>query len=255
MAMWKHGRACAPSSRGAWMLNILVFPTSEIQQCDHDFEVCRACTAEYLRGSLVSGGASACKNLSCPQCNRKLDYQEVHKLADAETFAKYEKFLLQTLLSNEPGFRWCLAPLCENGQLYQRDPVNPKISCEECSFQMCFKHEIPWHRGLTCDEYESQRDHGDPSFAETREWIRTNTKPCPRCQTPIQKGPDCFHMTCGQGECNHEFCWQCLADWADIRTQGQQGHAEGCFFRTSNLRPTGIRGENIEDALRARNAE
>ena len=61
---------------------------------------------------------------------------------------------------------------------------------------MCFTHEMPWHDGLTCDEYESQRDHGDPSFAETREWIRTNTKDCPGCQVGIQKGEACFHMTC-----------------------------------------------------------
>ena len=74
---------------GSWMWNVLVFPTSEIQQCDHDFEVCRACTAEHLRGSLISGGPSACGNLSCPQCNRKLCYQEIHKLADTETVAKY----------------------------------------------------------------------------------------------------------------------------------------------------------------------
>jgi hypothetical protein len=74
---------------GSWMWNVLVFPTSEIQQCDHDFEVCRACTAEHLRGSLISGGPSACGNLSCPQCSRKLCYQEIHKLADTETIAKY----------------------------------------------------------------------------------------------------------------------------------------------------------------------
>jgi hypothetical protein len=61
---------------------------------------------------------------------------------------------------------------------------------------MCFTHEMPWHDGLTCDEYESLRDYGDPNFAETREWIRTNTKPCPSCQVGIQKGEACFHMTC-----------------------------------------------------------
>ena len=61
---------------------------------------------------------------------------------------------------------------------------------------MCFTHEMPWHDGQTCDEYESLRDNGDPSFAETREWIRTNTKPCPGCQVGIRKGEACFHMTC-----------------------------------------------------------
>ncbi|KAL2070311.1 hypothetical protein VTL71DRAFT_13337 [Oculimacula yallundae] len=244
---WK---AACNGFEGSWMWNVLVFPTSEIQQCDHDFEVCRACTAEHLRGALVSGGPSACDSLSCPQCSRVLSYQEVHRLADTQTVAKYEKFMLQTFLSKDPNFRWCLSPLCETGQLYQTPPIDPKTSCEECNYEMCFKHEMPWHDGLTCDEYDSVRDHGDPSYGETQEWIRTNTKPCPGCQVGIQKGEACFHMTCSQ--CNHEFCWQCLADWTGIRTNGQNGHGVGCFFRTNDIRPTGIQGNNLEEALRAR---
>lgn len=109
---------------------------------------------------------------------------------------RYEKFMLQTFLSKDPNFRWCLSPLCETGQLYQQPPRNSKTSCEECNFEMCFKHQMPWHEGLTCDEYDNQRDHGDPNYGETQEWIRTNTKPCPGCQVGIQKGEACFHMTC-----------------------------------------------------------
>lgn len=75
--------------KGSWMWSLLLFPTSEIQQCDHEFEVCRACTAEHIRNTLVSGGPSACGNLTCPQCNRKLTHQEILRLADTETVAKY----------------------------------------------------------------------------------------------------------------------------------------------------------------------
>lgn len=85
VSSWK---AACGSFRGSWMWNLLVFPTSEIQQCDHDFDVCRVCTAEHIRSSLISGGPSACDNLSCPQCSKKLCYEEIHQLADAETFAK-----------------------------------------------------------------------------------------------------------------------------------------------------------------------
>lgn len=83
---WKD--ACT-GFEGSWMWQVLVFPTSETQKCDHDFEVCRTCTAEHLRGSLISGGPSACENLTCPQCTKKLSYQEINRLADSETIAKY----------------------------------------------------------------------------------------------------------------------------------------------------------------------
>ncbi|KAH8657140.1 hypothetical protein BGZ60DRAFT_545625 [Tricladium varicosporioides] len=246
---WK---AMCDCFRGPWMWNILVFPTSEIQHCDHDFEICRVCTAEHIRNTLVSGGPSACENLTCPQCSRKFDHQEIHQLADAGTVAKYEKFLLQNFLSKEENFRWCLRPTCTSGQIYQKIPHNPKISCEVCQFEMCFKHQVPWHEEQTCIEYESQRDHGDPNFTKTQAWIRTNTKECPNptCEVNIQKGEKCFHMTCSR--CRHEFCWQCLAAWQDIRNRGKDGHNEGCFFRTSDVSAVEIRGETLEDALQAR---
>jgi hypothetical protein len=82
---WK--RACKDFN-GPWMWSLLLFPTSEIQRCDHNFEVCRACTTEHIRNTLVSGGPSACGNLTCPQCNRKLLHEEVLLLADATTVAK-----------------------------------------------------------------------------------------------------------------------------------------------------------------------
>ena len=78
---------------GSWMWNILSFPTREIQQCDHEFGVCRACTAEHLRSTIITGGPSACENLSCPQCRRKLSYEEIHRLADPDTIARYTPWL------------------------------------------------------------------------------------------------------------------------------------------------------------------
>jgi hypothetical protein len=105
---WK---ATCGSFKGSWVWNLLLFPTRDIQQCDHDFEVCRACTAEHIRSSLTSGGPSACGSLSCPQCSKKLSYQEVNQLADAETVAKYSPKppltfpLKSNFLTRKPGMR------------------------------------------------------------------------------------------------------------------------------------------------------
>lgn len=91
---WKA--ECEPF-KGTWMWDILVFPTSEVQHCDHDFNVCRSCTAKYIRSILTSGGADACEALSCPQCQRQLTYQEVMQLADAETATRYDLILRPSL--------------------------------------------------------------------------------------------------------------------------------------------------------------
>jgi hypothetical protein len=79
------------------MWDILVFPTNEIQHCDHDFDVCRSCTAKYIHSTLNNGGADACQSISCPQCERQLSYQEILQLADAETVARYDSKILPQL--------------------------------------------------------------------------------------------------------------------------------------------------------------
>jgi hypothetical protein len=99
---------------------------------------------------------------------------------------------LKNWLAKDPNFRECLSGSCTNGQLYQISPKNPRISCKACGFKMCFKHQVPWHEGLNCDEYESRENQNH----EAQEWIRSNTKPCPDCDRPIVKNGGCFHMTC-----------------------------------------------------------
>src|SRR5207248_6723778 len=79
---------------------------------------------------------------------------------------------------------------------------------------------------------------------------KTNTKKCPNCNVHITKDGGCFHMTCEllflaawlgilltdhviPGQCRHEFCWECLTSYAEIRQNGRESHKDGCYFRTS----------------------
>ena len=41
-------------------------------------------------------------------------------------------------------------------------------------------------------------------------WIKVNSKPCPKCGNAINKNGGCMHMTC---KCGYEFCWLCLGDY------------------------------------------
>ena len=95
---WKT--ECEPY-KGAWMWDILAFPTREIQHCDHDFDVCKVCTAHHLRSILESSGPDACERLSCPQCDRHLTYHEVLKLADADSVARFDSIPFFLILTTE----------------------------------------------------------------------------------------------------------------------------------------------------------
>jgi len=174
---------------------------------------------------------------------------------------------LLNVLSQDPDFRWCLSQTCHSGQIYEPNSRRKKISCNKCNFEMCFDCQVPWHNGQTCDQARNEREHGDPGYADTQTLLNTTTKPCPGCGVRIEKGAACFHMECkcfdatvrliscpqltpAKGRiCEFQFCWECLADWQQISRTGPTGHGEGCFFRTSDIRPTALRGSTLEAAL------
>jgi hypothetical protein len=195
---------------GDWMWDILQSPVSLELECRHREDFCAACLRSHLRAQLEQHGRGGADRLSCPapDCGRKLSYQEIRLHADHDTFMQYDNYLQLEALSRMPNFRRCLGPNCGSGQLYKGDdadddddesgPENPYIRCEDCGFEMCFGHSVPWHAGVTCEQYDNVREHGDPDFVKTRAWISMNTKPCPGpgCGENIQKGECCFHMTC-----------------------------------------------------------
>lgn len=36
-------------------------------------------------------------------------------------------------------------------------------------------------------------------------------------------------------QCRHQYCWDCLAPWTQIRRRGNDAHAETCRFHSRNL--------------------
>lgn len=108
---------------------------------------------------------------------------------------RYDEYLKMEALNQIPSFRWCLAEHCSSGQIHDLI-FDSHVACGDCGYQMCFYHQVKWHEGLTCEEYDSLKENGDPRFQETQDWMMANTKSCPECGINLQKGDGCFHMTC-----------------------------------------------------------
>lgn len=259
---------------GEWIWRILSFPVQELLlECNHAFDICRNCIAMHIHTQLETHGRNAVDNIACPtpNCKHKYTYSEIRHLATSDDFSAYDRFTVLNTICLLPNFRWCLREGCTAGGLYD-DPATTtttttrsrpspmryardsnKIMCSECAFEMCYACQTPWHAGATCAQHESQKAHGDPQYARTRDWISQHTKSCPGagCGVPVEKGSGCFHMTCSG--CKFEFCWECLAGWDGIVVRGEfrrEGHHEGCYFRgeTAAL-PTQVLGRNLERAL------
>lgn len=259
---------------GHWTHQIRPFPSPAILPAcsvSHPLNVCRACLGQHITTQLDTRGIDACQSLSCPSlgCEHEYTHEEVRMLVPPHVFARYDRLKLLKALSTEPDFRWCLREGCGNGQIHQildqlgdgpLDRRRNHIQCDKCRFDMCFKHQIPWHRGLSCAEYDRMKAGmaGNNNDEATQEWLLANTKMC-RCGAYVEKQGGCFHMTCYS--CRYEFCWECMADWkliqeldpvtGQMRGYNRLAHAPDCWFRRETAtRPTQLRGDTLEDALR-----
>ncbi|GCC26667.1 hypothetical protein chiPu_0005085 [Chiloscyllium punctatum] len=47
----------------------------------------------------------------------------------------------------------------------------------------------------------------------SRQAIKETTKPCPKCQVPVEKNGGCMHMKCPRPSCHFEWCWLCSKEW------------------------------------------
>jgi hypothetical protein len=165
-------------------------------------------------------------------------------------FRSYEKKVLRDTTRQMPNFMVCLGPGCNSGQIHEGGDAQPIMTCTACQFQSCWTHQMPWHSGQTCDEYEVERKERVAQEAASMQILDETIKVCPntKCGLHVVKISDGYHMTCKplillqiillifQGDkCKFEFCWTCLAPYRPIRQRGNRFHAAGCKYYSSNL--------------------
>jgi len=74
-----------------WTSGLLHFPTVDmLRDCEHEFDTCKGCLAQYIQTQVEASGRASCNDLSCPTvvCRRIFRYDEIRRLASAETFAR-----------------------------------------------------------------------------------------------------------------------------------------------------------------------
>lgn len=198
------------------------------EQCDHVAGCCSRCIKSHIEAEINSKGDFS---VTCPECKKELDHAAVKAYAADRDFQKYDTLLLRRVLRSLPDFRWCKNSTCGSGQEHSSGHAAPVLRCHACNKRSCFTHDVPWHEGLTCGDYDDMlaRDHDEIA---NEDYKRRMTKPCPKCETAIEKSTGCDHMTCMKraGGCGHEFCWCCLADYEPILRDGNHHHKSTCTY-------------------------
>jgi hypothetical protein len=169
----------------------------------------------------------------CPEleCSAQLTLTDVKRFGTPEQVVTFDHRLLQLALQALPDYRECLVPKCGAGQIHEGGVDAPIVICERCGGRSCFLHQIPWHTGRNCDEYDEWVKRDRDGVEKSEAWIKKQCKTCPGCKRSIQKKGGCDHMTCGA--CRHEFCWVCSVPYRGpkgVINLGNQAHKEDCLY-------------------------
>ncbi|OHW89606.1 RING finger domain-containing protein [Colletotrichum incanum] len=119
--------------------------------CTHPPEACLDCLQMSIKSDLNS---KLWTEIRCPECRELLEYVDIQKYADEETFARYEALALRAAMAEADKFIWCTAN-CGSGQLHDTGGVQPIVTCLHCGQRSCFTHNVVWHENLSCEEYDA----------------------------------------------------------------------------------------------------
>lgn len=128
------------------------FPVLSVTSaCNHPPQACLDCIRAQIKSNMDS---RRWNDIHCPECNALLEYHDVERLADDETFARYERFSVQGVINDAPDLFECTAPECSYVQVHDSGSAQPIVICGLCHARSCFNHKVKWHDDLSCEEYD-----------------------------------------------------------------------------------------------------
>ncbi|KAF2818674.1 hypothetical protein CC86DRAFT_308657, partial [Ophiobolus disseminans] len=153
---------------------------------------------------------------------------------------RFDKLATLEHILAKPDFRYCIGPNCPSGQLH--DPTNTIFKCGACRHQHCTVHNVSFHFGASCKQYDDRvrAEHQSSKDDEASSMeVRRVSVECPGvgCGAGIIKRDGCDHMTCNS-RCKLEFCYICRAPYRGrdgIILRGNTAHAVSCKYHTKNL--------------------
>ncbi|KAM7189501.1 hypothetical protein V8F20_010129 [Naviculisporaceae sp. PSN 640] len=123
------------------------------QECDHPPETCLECIKTHIR-TAVNDKVWHARVVTCPQCDRPMEYNEVQEYSDPATFAKYDARILHDATAESSDFFSCPASGCESSQIHDGGDDAPIVRCLGCLGRFCFRHRVVWHETMSCREYD-----------------------------------------------------------------------------------------------------
>jgi hypothetical protein len=197
--------------------------------CGHAF--CARCLESFMAAFVADGGTFG--TLRCPAapaCSHTMTYREANVALRGrpDILTRLEMFTRDAALLLMPGFQWC-ARCTYGGVVVGLGRGCTSVTCPVCETAWCSLCRTRHDAAAPCAADgtaagASVAGGGDAAMTGdlSRAWVRSNTKPCPKCAVPITRSSGCSHMTCRV--CAFQFCWLCLNSYLP----GTYVHSDTC---------------------------
>jgi ariadne-1 len=174
---------------------------SYAMSCGHRF--CTPCWKSFFENAFSEGPSHVLKaTCPCHECTERITGVELNDIIP-EKVEQWRHFFLRQFVEQEKTYRFCPGPDCDVVAVSLGD-TGP-VKCTSCGEKFCFGCGEQQHIPALCADFEKWQS----IFGSSEFWVAKNSKPCPNCGVPIEKGQGCNHMQCSQ--CHYDFCWICLA--------------------------------------------
>lgn len=162
--------------------------------CGHAY--CSNCWQVYLHTKIHDEGEVAVRCMD-EACSIQADDSFIRRAATSSDSARYTDLLVRDFVANTPQIKFCPHPGCSNAlkcaAAARKGALNvivPTVHCAE-NHEFCFGCSAAGgHKPVICSVAKMWlKKCADDS--ETANWIKSNTKECPKCQSTIEKNGGC----------------------------------------------------------------
>ncbi|KAG0235056.1 hypothetical protein BGW42_005849 [Actinomortierella wolfii] len=181
--------------------------------CQHG--LCLSCLQSYLIHNLEDPKARFPTQCPQPGCRSPIPADSGELVLEHEQLEKWYRKLAEIHVANKA---CCPRPEC--GAIVDLDDRDgTAVRCPECNTSYCATCAVPFHRGLTCEEYRAQIEGGNTTeedmamfqMIKDRRW-----RHCPSCRFVIEKTQGCPHVVC---HCGQSMCFSCGSPWDELEAR------------------------------------
>lgn len=164
--------------------------------CGH--VICTPCWKDYLETAIASGDVA---QLQCPayKCPQEVPAHVISSVLPEPAQRRMQELTATSFVDGAARVKWCPQPGCGLAVVSPKKDTARTVCCE-AGHSFCWICAGEPHEPCPCDLWKrwsakvTEMTGQGPEGGASSDWLLSHTKPCPECDSPIEKNDGCNHV-------------------------------------------------------------